>query len=101
MAGFRFKIAELERETKTLKTMGKRFIDSQTSWTLDLFSSNLQSIRGNVEKTLALWSFKDFALRQAINTRLVAGEVVKRYTRLFLVFGKYDHWETAQPQGEK
>ena len=46
MAGFRFKIAELERETKTLKTMGKRFIDSQTSWTLDLFSSNLQSIRG-------------------------------------------------------
>ena len=46
MAGFRFKIVELERETKALKTMGKGFIDSQTSWTLDLFSSNLQSISG-------------------------------------------------------
>ena len=46
MAGFRFKIAELERETKALKTMGKGFFDSQTSWTLDRFLSNLQSIRG-------------------------------------------------------
>ena len=46
MAGFRFKIAELERETRALKTMGKRFLDPQTSWALDEFSSNLQSISG-------------------------------------------------------
>ena len=46
MAGLRFKIAELERETKSLKTMGKGFLDSQTTWALDQFSSNLQSIGG-------------------------------------------------------
>ncbi len=46
MAGLRFKIAELERETIAMKTMGKRFLEPQTSWVLDRFLSNLQSIGG-------------------------------------------------------
>ena len=57
MAGLRFKIAELERETKSLKTMGTKFFDSQSSWALDQFSSELQSIggtRGDSIRTLEL-----------------------------------------------
>ena len=46
MAGLRFKIAELERETKALKTVATRFLDSKTLWALDHFLSNLESIRG-------------------------------------------------------
>lgn len=44
MAGLRFKIAELERETMALKTMGTRFFDLQTSGALERFLSNLKSI---------------------------------------------------------
>ena len=57
MAGFRFKIVELQRETKSLQTMGEKFLDSQTSWALERFSSNLQSIgdvRGGIARTLEL-----------------------------------------------
>lgn len=46
MAGLRFKITELERETKALKTMGMGFLDSQSVWALDRFLSNLRSISG-------------------------------------------------------
>ena len=46
MAGLCFKIAELERETKALKIIGNRFLDSQSLWTLEQFSSELQSIGG-------------------------------------------------------
>ena len=46
MAGLRFKIAELERETIAMKTMGKGFLDPQKLWVLDRFLSNLQSIGG-------------------------------------------------------
>ena len=57
MAGLRFKIAELERETKALKSMGRRFFDSHALWVLDQFSSDLQSIngtRGQSVRTLEL-----------------------------------------------
>ena len=46
MAGLRFKIAELERETIAMKTMGKGFLDPQKLWVLDHFLSNLKSIGG-------------------------------------------------------
>ena len=46
MAGLCFKIAELERETKALKIIGNRFLDSQSLWTLEQFSSELRSIGG-------------------------------------------------------
>ena len=57
MAGLRFKIVELERETKALKSMGTGFLDSRTSWALDEFWSNLKSIggrRGESVRTLKL-----------------------------------------------
>ena len=61
MAGLRFKIAELERETKALKTMGTGFLDSQSVWALDKFLSNLRSIGGASETgvcTLELQSLR-------------------------------------------
>lgn len=61
MSGFRFKIAELQREAKALKAMGADFLDTQTSWALDQFSSNLQSIGGVREgttRTLKLQSLR-------------------------------------------
>lgn len=46
MAGLRFKIAELEREIRAMETMGKEFLDSQTSWTLEHLRRDLNSIGG-------------------------------------------------------
>ena len=46
MAGFCFKIAELEREIIAMETMGKGFLDSQTSWALEDFRTHLQIIGG-------------------------------------------------------
>ena len=57
MAGLRFKIAELQRETRALKTIGTRFLDTQTSWVLDRFLNDLHSIgsvRGREVRTLKL-----------------------------------------------
>lgn len=46
MAGFCFKIAELEREIIAMETMGKGFLDSQTSWALEDLRTHLQIIGG-------------------------------------------------------
>ena len=57
MSGFRFELAELQRETKALKALGEDFLDTRTSWTLDRYSSNLQSIgrgRRGTPRTLDL-----------------------------------------------
>ena len=45
MAGFRFLITELVRETEVLKTMAQRFLDAGTTWTLDGFVRDLDRIR--------------------------------------------------------
>ena len=44
MAGFRFKIAELEREILAMEALGKGFFDSETSWVLEHLRKDLQSI---------------------------------------------------------
>ena len=46
MAGLRFKIAELEREVRAMKTMGEEFFESRTLWTLKNLLRDLQSIGG-------------------------------------------------------
>ena len=49
MAGFCFKIAELEREIMAMKTLGKEFLDSETSGALEDLRRDLQSI-GEIPK---------------------------------------------------
>ncbi len=49
MAGLRFKIAELEREIKAMKSMGEEFFEPQTLWTLKDLLRDLQSI-GEAQK---------------------------------------------------
>ena len=52
MAGLHFLIAELERETTALKTMGNGFFDSGTSWVLSEFLRDLRSIGSQREGTV-------------------------------------------------
>ena len=44
MAGFRFPFSELVRETKALKAVGRRFLDPSTTWVLERFLEDLNSI---------------------------------------------------------
>lgn len=44
MAGLRFLLTQLLRETRALKTMGHRFFDPRTTWVLDQFMRDLTSI---------------------------------------------------------
>ena len=71
MAGLRFKIAELERETKALKTMGTDFLDSGSLWVLDKFSSDLQSIGGANENGVCTLELQD--LRTTPSTKYETG----------------------------
>ncbi len=45
MSGLRFKIAGLEREIVTLQGMSKAFLDTNTSWVLDQYISQVRSIQ--------------------------------------------------------
>ena len=67
MAGLRFKIAELERETKALKAMGTEFLDSQSVWALDEFLSNLRSIGGASETSVCTLELKSLRTTPSTN----------------------------------
>lgn len=61
MAGFRFLLNELIRETKALKAMARRFLDASTTWSLDGFLSDLQGIQhrdGGTVYTLQIQELK-------------------------------------------
>lgn len=58
MAGLRFPLAELERETEAMKAIARKFFESSAEWVLGRFLENLRSIgsTGERKQTLKLRS---------------------------------------------
>lgn len=54
MSGLRFSFSELIRETRTLRSIARRFLDPGTIWSLEQFNSHLESIWGAREAEIRL-----------------------------------------------
>ncbi len=58
MAGFRFRFAELQQEIMALKQMSAQFFDSRTSFALNAFSTDLESIANLPSGTVRQWDLE-------------------------------------------